>query len=561
MDYFNILNMKREPFSNSPDPDSFFPSRQHTECLQKLELSIRLRRGLTLVIGDVGTGKTTLCRQLIRKLSDDDKFEIHLILDPQFSSSQEFLSSVVFMLRGIKPAPETSDRELKEIIKQNIFKKSIDEEKKLILLIDEGQKTPPFCLEILREFLNFETNEFKLLQIVIFSQKEIEKTLTKYKNFSDRINLYYMIEPMSFKDMRLMIRFRLKKSAGDEEIFSLFSYPALWAIYMATKGYPRRIVTLCHQCIMTMIIQNRVRIGLSIVRSCAERTCIKKSHKKWIIPVSTVLAVSAVAFFFTFYGQEKIKFLAFNKSSLQDSPLPQCLSSDNKGAYPVPNIMPVQDALPAQDTLIDHIISEKVKETLPTKETVLRHEPPARDDIQPLPKTSADLSDNKLNPGQTFPGILGAVILEKRETLYKLIESVYGVYNLKYLRTVISVNPQIKNPDRVEAGETILLPAIRADIKPFPGKIWKIRIKNKDTLNGAMHYLRSGDSNFRPVCLIPCWSKKNGLEFGLFAEECFFSEKDALNRFNDMSPEIGSEIKIVSFFGKDEVYFSDPFSS
>ena len=94
MDYFRILNLSKEPFSNSPDPEYFFQSRQHLECLQKLELSLRLRRGLSVVIGDVGTGKTTLCRQLIRRFADENEVESHLILDPNFSSPSEFLATV-----------------------------------------------------------------------------------------------------------------------------------------------------------------------------------------------------------------------------------------------------------------------------------------------------------------------------------------------------------------------------------------------------------------------------------------------------------------------------------
>ena len=69
MDYFSILNLKQEPFSNSPDPDFFFHSREHQECLQKLELSIILRRGLNVIIGDVGTGKTTLLEALLPMLA------------------------------------------------------------------------------------------------------------------------------------------------------------------------------------------------------------------------------------------------------------------------------------------------------------------------------------------------------------------------------------------------------------------------------------------------------------------------------------------------------------
>ena len=86
MKYYEILNLKTEPFSNSPDPELFYDSEQHVACIQQLELSLRLKRGLNTVIGDVGTGKTTLCRQLIRKFSNDEDFICHLILDPIFSN-------------------------------------------------------------------------------------------------------------------------------------------------------------------------------------------------------------------------------------------------------------------------------------------------------------------------------------------------------------------------------------------------------------------------------------------------------------------------------------------
>ena len=73
MDYYKILNFKKEPFSNSPDPDFFFQSSQHFGCLQRLEIAVRLRRGLSVVVGDVGTGKTTLCRQIIVRFSNSEE--------------------------------------------------------------------------------------------------------------------------------------------------------------------------------------------------------------------------------------------------------------------------------------------------------------------------------------------------------------------------------------------------------------------------------------------------------------------------------------------------------
>ncbi|MDA3833865.1 MAG: AAA family ATPase [Spirochaetales bacterium] len=272
MDYLEIVNLKKEPFSNSPDPEFFFQSRQHIACLQKLELSVRLRRGLNVVIGDVGTGKTTLCRQIIRRFAAEEATETHLILDPNFNSPHEFLNVFAEMLGVAKPADDANERQVKEIIKQCLFRKGVDEERKVVLIIDEGQKIPLFCLEILREFLNYETNEYKLLQIVIFAQKEFQQTLNEHANFADRINIRLFLGPLNFRESRLMIKFRLDKAAsGGNKISVMFSYPALWAIYRATGGYPRKIINLCHQIILTLIIQNRFRVSRSLVRACAKR--------------------------------------------------------------------------------------------------------------------------------------------------------------------------------------------------------------------------------------------------------------------------------------------------
>ena len=294
MDYFTILNLNKEPFSNSPDPDYFFHSQQHVSCLQKLELSLRLKRGLNVIIGDVGTGKTTLCRQLIRKLRKDDAIETHLILDPHFSTAHEFLLTVTELLLSDKPDKDEDDYQLKERIKNALFQKGVDDGKTTVLIIDEGQKIPEFCLELMREFLNYETNDYKLLQIAIFAQKEFEKTLEKYANFTDRINLYHRLEAMSFKDTRNMIQFRLNQSSAATQKLSLFTYPALWAIYRATRGYPRKIVNLCHRSVLAMIIQNKTKANLFLVQSCMKRAFEGSSKRSWAL-VSSVAVLVAVA--------------------------------------------------------------------------------------------------------------------------------------------------------------------------------------------------------------------------------------------------------------------------
>ncbi|MFH2049135.1 MAG: phage tail protein, partial [bacterium] len=92
MEYYEIIGLTKEPFSMAPDPDFFYQSRSHGECLNRLEISLRLNRGLNIIIGDIGTGKTTISRLLLRRFVDFGKnYKFYLILDPTWKDNQEFL--------------------------------------------------------------------------------------------------------------------------------------------------------------------------------------------------------------------------------------------------------------------------------------------------------------------------------------------------------------------------------------------------------------------------------------------------------------------------------------
>jgi general secretion pathway protein A len=271
MEYFELLNLNKEPFSNSPDPDSVYPARGHIGCLQKLELSIRLQRGLNVVVGDIGTGKTTLCRHLIRRFAADRSIETHLILDPYFDTPAGFLT-VLAELFGvpIEAASEKNRWQIKENIKNYLFRKGVQDQKIVVLIIDEGQKIPEFCLEILRELLNYETNEHKLLQIVIFAQCEFQQAISEHPNFADRINFYHVLTPLTFRETRKLLQFRLDQAKGNYQDPKLFTPMGLWAVYRATRGYPRKIIHLSHRVLVTMIIQNRTKAGWAAVRWCSK---------------------------------------------------------------------------------------------------------------------------------------------------------------------------------------------------------------------------------------------------------------------------------------------------
>lgn len=262
MSYFKILGLEREPFSTSPDPNFFYRSSSHNAALQRIEIAIRLRRGLSLILGDVGIGKTTLSRALFQSFKEEENFVFHMILDPSYSSEFQFLSSLVRTF-GITPVHK-STLDYKEAIEKYLFHKGVDENKTVILLIDEGQKLRPQFLEILRILLNYETNEYKLLQLVIMAQMELLGVLKGIRNFVDRINLKFTINPLDENETKEMIKFRLKQ-AGYNSNADLFSDGAIKMIFLYSRGYPRKIAMFCHHALEALVMKEKSIVDEEII--------------------------------------------------------------------------------------------------------------------------------------------------------------------------------------------------------------------------------------------------------------------------------------------------------
>jgi len=264
LSYYKILALEKEPFSTSPDPAFFFRSQSHESALKRLEITIRLRRGLSVILGDVGTGKTTLSRTLLQSFQGEDSFIFHLILDPNYKTEFQFLSSLAKMF-GITPELR-STLEYKDAIEKYLFHKGVDENKTIILLIDEGQKLNANQLELLRILLNYETNEFKLLQLIILAQVELLPRIRRIRNFMDRIALKYLINPLDESETKQMIEFRLKQ-AGYIAAVPLFTDDAVKLIYEHTQGYPRKIALLCHDCVERIIMDEKQVVDREITQT------------------------------------------------------------------------------------------------------------------------------------------------------------------------------------------------------------------------------------------------------------------------------------------------------
>lgn len=265
MNYQSVLfngSMRKNPFSISPDPQLFYFSRQHVECLQALESSIRLRSGMSVVLGGVGMGKTTVGRILIRLFQDKPEYIFRLILDPQFNSELEFLAHLS-QLFEIKTKAQTV-LEYKEALQNFLYFKGINEKKIPVLIIDEGQKLSPAMMEIIRGLLNYETNEFKLLQVVILAQMEFTEQIRSMPNFMDRIAAAYVLDPFSEEELIRMIDHRLRKTTS-EHVQDVFSEPALKQIYEYSHGFPRKAINLCQQAYLVRVNEQLERIDEDVL--------------------------------------------------------------------------------------------------------------------------------------------------------------------------------------------------------------------------------------------------------------------------------------------------------
>ncbi len=524
MDYFKILNLEREPFSNSPEPGLFFPSRSHVECLQMLEMAIRLRRGLNVVLGEVGTGKTTLCRKLIQQFAaagDKDRVEVHLVLDPSFSTPGEFLNSLAGFFGLVLPDASPTERQLKEAIKAALFTKGVDEGKIVLLLVDEGQKLPDFCIEILRELLNYETNDSKLLQIVIFGQTEFEHAVQRHGNFSDRINLYCRLNPLNFMETARMIQYRIAQAGGGDKAPILFSWPAIYAVYRASGGYPRTINMLCHHVVLAMIIQNRVRAGRQLVRACAGRLALMRPARRGL---KTAFAAVLLAVSLTVLA------LTINKSSSTGSPISSGSSSES--GLPAAPVTPAKPLMTAS------------RAATPTKIVDPRTAPEIRQQKASLQRKGA-------------PSMLGALPADSEKSAWLNFTDIYASTDADLFRVFKQANPRIDEKSRTGAGAMATIPAI-----PFLSggalirKSCCVQIARLSILGEAYRlfkaYRQDGSAG---VMLLPFWSSREGLVFVLLLKDRFSDRVAAAEAVERLPRAMRKDATIIDTWDDDTVFY------
>jgi len=268
VDYFEVLGLSKEPFMDTADPYFFHVTPDREEILTRLEVAVRVGRGLSIVLGDVGSGKTTLAQMLEQNLLQEETFVLGKIIDPSFSSEYLFLTQIA-MIFGVE---ETSGNllELKNAIKNFLFKTGVEEKKTILLIVDEAQKLTGDNLETLRILLNYQAPDRKLLNIILLGQPEVMEQIQKRPNLTDRISCFFFLSPFDEKGICDLIEFRLHQ-AGLSDNKEIFHPDAKRKVYEYSRGNVRKVVNLCHELIEELVIQEQTQVSMGIVDKVLEK--------------------------------------------------------------------------------------------------------------------------------------------------------------------------------------------------------------------------------------------------------------------------------------------------
>ena len=279
--YNKFFGFKEKPFKLVPNPAYFYLSKSHEEALAHLNYAISQGDGFVEITGEVGTGKTTLCRAFLESL--DGIVEAAYIFNPKLGPKQ--LLRTINEEFGIKAEGEDT-KNLIDTLNAFLMQKKASG-KKVILLIDEAQNLNRNVLEQLRLLSNLETNRDKLLQIVLVGQPELSAILNSYdlRQLGQRITLSYQLGPLTFNESKEYIQYRIGIAAQKTAI--KFDRSAYRQIYKYSKGIPRLINIVCDRALLTAFVLNQFKITTGITKTAIKELASRGQTKNYGLSNST----------------------------------------------------------------------------------------------------------------------------------------------------------------------------------------------------------------------------------------------------------------------------------
>ncbi|MBF0478777.1 MAG: AAA family ATPase [Candidatus Omnitrophica bacterium] len=269
--YKAFYHLKENPFSITADPGFYFSSPKHEEAFSHLKYGIMNRKGIIVISGEIGTGKTTLCRILLNKL--DKTVKTALILNPSFTDLQ--LLNLILKDLGIT-GKFKNKFDLMNALNDFLIEET-NKNHNVVLIIDEAQNLKPRQLEQIRMLSNLETEKEKLLQIILVGQPELNYMLNlpELTQLNQRIFVRYHLAPLEKADMSDYIHHRIKIASHSLPCKITFSSKALEQIYQLSNGTPRLVNILCDRALLAGFIAESTVIDENMVQNSAEEVFIK----------------------------------------------------------------------------------------------------------------------------------------------------------------------------------------------------------------------------------------------------------------------------------------------
>jgi general secretion pathway protein A len=267
----DAFGLQRDPFADTADPAFYFETMANASNRRRLYECLAQGRGLAVVLGPVGAGKTSLFNAVTARLLEDPRSLVGLILDPTFADESQLLAATVAAL-GFPPIAlrDATPRDLREHLKRQLFESTVPHSRQAILLIDEAQLLPQALLESLRALLNFQLDDRKLLSIGLAGQAEISNAILRRPNLSDRVALWLDIGPLTEAESAGLIEHRLRRAgfAGDR---SPFAVDALHELWLLSGGLPRRLGAHARESLEIAAERASRQVAVADVRDAARR--------------------------------------------------------------------------------------------------------------------------------------------------------------------------------------------------------------------------------------------------------------------------------------------------
>ena len=262
--YKKFYDLKENPFNVTSDPAFFFSSIRHNEAFSHLVYGIEQRKGILVITGEIGTGKTTLCRTLLNRL--DSKTKTAFILNPNFSE----LQLLQLIINDLEIATKSKNKaSLINALNQFLLAET-SQGHNVVLIIDEAQNLKERQLEQVRLLSNLETEKEKLLQIILVGQPELGDKLKLHslRQLNQRVTVRYHILPLDKSELKNYMFHRLKIAGATDKL--TFTPEAIEEIYLYSGGTPRLVNIICDRALLAGFVLETFTIDYNVVKKCIE---------------------------------------------------------------------------------------------------------------------------------------------------------------------------------------------------------------------------------------------------------------------------------------------------